>query len=194
MPGEVIGKLVFPGGRSFTAVIYDLLDEPSEAIVNAANGGLSHGAGVAAEIAEAAGPDFEEECDRIVRERGLIPVGEAVVTTAGCLRFKGVIHAVGPRMGQGDEEGKLVKTLHSAFLHAHERGWSSLSFPAVSSGIFAVPVDVCARAYLRAVREFFAANPESSLKIIRLALFRGPLVEATREQLAKLGHDTDTVP
>lgn len=191
MPGEVIGKMKFSGGRSFTAVICDLLDEPSDAIVNAANSGFSHGAGVAAAIAEAAGPDLEEECDRIVRERGLIPVGEAVVTTAGCLRFKGVIHAVGPRMGQGDEENKLVKTLHSAFLRAHERGWASISFPAVSSGIFAVPVDVCARAYLRAVREFFAAYPESSLKTIRLALFRGPLAEAMREQLAALGRDTD---
>jgi O-acetyl-ADP-ribose deacetylase (regulator of RNase III) len=184
MPGEVVGRLEFPGGRSFTAVIYDLLDEPSDAIVNAANGGLSHGAGVAAAIAEAAGPALEAEGERIVRARGMIPVGEAVVTTGGRLRFKGVVHAVGPRMGQGDEEGKLVKTLHSAFLRAHERGWVSISFPAIGSGIFAVPADVCARTYVRAVREFFAAYPESPLKTIRLALFAGPLVEAVRQQLA----------
>jgi putative ATPase len=186
MPGEVIGKLEFPGGRTFTAVIYDLLDEPSDAIVNAANGGLSHGAGVAGAIAEAAGPALEKEGERIVRERGMIPVGEAVVTTAGWLRFKGVIHAVGPRMGQGHEEAKLVKTLNSAFLRAHERGWASLSFPAISSGIFAVPVEVCARAYLRAVREFFAAYPDSPLKTIRLALFEGPLVEIMRRQLVSV--------
>jgi putative ATPase len=185
MEGELIGKLEFPGGRSFTAVVYDLLDEPSEAIVNAANGGLSHGAGVAAAIAEAAGPELEEEGDRILRERGPIPVGEAVVTTAGWLRFKGVIHAVGPRVGQGDEEDKLVETLRSAFLRAHERGWRSVSFPAISAGIFAVPVEVCARAYARAVQEFFAAYPASPLRTIRLALFNGRIVEAVQQQLAR---------
>ena len=87
-----------------------------------------------AAIARAAGSALDADGDRIVGERGTIPDGDAVVTVAGRLPFKGVIHAVGPRMGVGDEEAKLVRALTSAFLRAHERGWTSVSFPAVSSG------------------------------------------------------------
>ncbi len=161
----------------------DLLAEPSDAIVNAANGQLAHGGGVAAAIARAAGPTLTEEGDRVVRERGVIPVGEAVVTTAGTLRFKGVIHAVGPHQGLGREEEKLEKALRSAFLRAHEQGWTSVSFPAVSSGIFAVPLEVCARAYVAAVRGFWSDHPDSSVTSIRLCLFPGPLLVLMKKAL-----------
>jgi O-acetyl-ADP-ribose deacetylase len=181
----LIGRLQFPGHRVFEADVADLLIEPTLCIVNAANGQLAHGGGVAAAIARAAGPDLEREGDEWVRAHGPIPTGEAVVTTAGRLPFMGVIHAVGPRQGEGDEETKLVAALTAAFARAEEHGWDSLSFPAISSGIFAVPHDVCARAYLRAVREFYAAHPDSALKQIRLAVFEGPIVEAVRAELEK---------
>ncbi len=161
----------------------DLLAEPSDAIVNAANGQLAHGGGVAAAIARAAGPTLTEEGDRVVRERGVIPVGEAVVTTAGTLPYKGVIHAVGPHQGLGQEEEKLEKALRSAFLRAHEQGWTSVSFPAVSSGIFAVPLEVCARAYVAAVRGFWADHPDSSVRSIRLCLFPGPILDLMKKAL-----------
>jgi O-acetyl-ADP-ribose deacetylase (regulator of RNase III) len=164
-------------------VVGDLLAEPVDAIVNAANGQLAHGGGVAAAIARAAGPALEGEGDLFVAEHGAVPVGEAVVTTAGRLPFRGVAHAVGPRQGEGDEEEKLVLALRAAFARASERGWRSLSFPAVSSGIFAVPLPVCARAYVRAVREFFGAHPDSSLRSVRLCLMRGPLVDLVRAEL-----------
>ncbi len=141
----MIAREVYPGGRAFEVVVGDLLSEPVDAIVNAANGHLAHGGGVAAAIARAAGPALEEEGDRLVADCGPIDVGEAVVTTAGRLPFKGVIHAVGPHMGVGQEEDRLVQALGAAFRRAHERGWASVSFPAVSSGIFAVPLEVCAR-------------------------------------------------
>jgi putative ATPase len=184
---ETIGRLDLPGGRVFEALISDLLAEPVEAIVNAANGHLSHGGGVAAAISRAAGPELDADGDRLVRAHGPVAVGRAVVTTAGQLPFEGVIHAVGPRQGEGDEEEKLVSALVSAFSRASERGWESVSFPAVSSGIFAVPPEVCARAYLRAVREHFEADPESSLRTVRLALFGGPVVEAVRAALSEAG-------
>jgi len=183
MAGTLVKRLDFPGGREFLVVIYDLLHEPVDCIVNAANSGLSHGGGVAAAISKAAGPRLDEEGDEIIKKRGHIPVGEAAVTTAGNLPFKGVIHAVGPRMGDGDEENKIVSALKSSFLRAHENGWSSLSFPGISSGIFSVPHPVCARAYVRTVRKFFKENPESSLKTIRLCLFKGPLLEAVKQEL-----------
>ncbi len=177
MPGKVVKQIEFKNGRKFEIVIYDLLYETTDTIVNAANSGLSHGGGVAAAISKAAGSELDEEGDRIVAESGPIPVGGAVVTTAGNLPFKGVIHVVGPRKGDGDEEEKLVSALRSAFSLAHERGWESVSFPGVSSGIFAVPHDICAKAYIRAVREFFREFPDSSLTLIRLVLFEGPLLD-----------------
>jgi O-acetyl-ADP-ribose deacetylase (regulator of RNase III) len=156
----------------------NLLDEPVEVIVNAANGHLAHGGGVAAIIARAAGPALQAESDRIVKSRGPLPTGAAVATTAGKLPFKGVIHAVGPRQGEGDEERKLFEALTAAFQVAKERGWDSVSFPAVSSGIFAVPVDVCARAYLKAAR----ASPISN---VRLCLRDQPITDAVLKEIAK---------
>jgi len=181
----MIAREEYAGGRVFEVVVSDLLAEPTDAIVNAANGQLAHGGGVAAAIARAAGPALEREGDRIVADCGPVKVGEAVVTTAGRLRFKGVIHAVGPQQGAGNEEQDLVRALGSAFRCAHERAWGSVSFPAVSSGIFAVPLDVCARAYVRAVREFMAVHPHTSLQTLRLCLIAGPLVALVQQELGK---------
>jgi len=184
MTAEVVARGEFPGGRSFEVVLGNLLEEPVDAIVNAANGHLAHGGGVAAAIARAAGPALTEEGRRIVTEQGEIPVGEAVVTTAGKLPFKGVIHAVGPHQGIGREAERLESALRAAFLRAHEQGWTSVSFPAVSSGIFAVPLDVCSRAYVAAVRGFWADHPESRVTSVRLCLFPGPLVDLVTGALA----------
>ncbi len=154
----------------------NLLKEPVDAIVNAANGHLAHGGGVAGIIARAAGPALQEESDRLVRARGPFASGTAVVTGAGRLPFKGVIHAVGPRHGEGDEERKLFEALTAAFACARERGWEALAFPAVSSGIFAVPLEVCARAYVRAGR----ASP---LRNVRLCLRDQPVIDAVLKEM-----------
>ena len=181
----MIAREEYLGGRAFEVVTGDLLSEPVDAIVNAANGHLAHGGGVAAAIARAAGPALVEEGDRIVARSGPVEVGDAVVTTAGRLPFKGVIHAVGPHLGIGQEEELLVQALGVAFRRAHERGWSSVSFPAVSSGIFAVPLEVCARAYVRAVRAFFDAHPDTTVRTLRLCLFPGPLADLVKAELGK---------
>jgi O-acetyl-ADP-ribose deacetylase (regulator of RNase III) len=156
----------------------DLLEEPVDAIVNAANGHLAHGGGVAGIISRAAGPALQEESNRLVHERGEIPTGSAVVTGAGKLPFKGVIHAVGPRYGEGDEERKLVAALSAAFALARDKRWLSVSFPAVSAGIFSVPLDICARAYLSAARA-------SRLSNVRLCLRDQPVIDAVMEELKR---------
>ena len=156
----------------------NLLEEPVDAIVNAANGQLAHGGGVAGVISRAAGPGFQDESNALVRKHGPFPTGSAVVTTAGKLPFKGVIHAVGPRYGEGDEEAKLFQALACSFEKAKERGWNSVAFPAVSSGIFAVPLDVCARAYLRAAR----ASP---LGKVRLCLRDQPVIDAVLKEFSR---------
>ena len=176
MSARVLAERAYAPGRAFCVVQGDLLEEPVETIVNAANGRLAHGGGVAALISRAAGPALQEESDRIMRERGPLPAGSAVVTGAGRLAFKGVIHAVGPRQGEGDEEAKLVRALAAAFACAREKGWDSVSFPAVSSGIFAVPPEVCARAYLAAARI-------APLSQLRLCLRDQPVIDAVLKEL-----------
>ena len=156
----------------------NLLEEPVDAIVNAANGYLAHGGGVAAIISRAAGPDLQRESDRLVAEHGAYPTGAAVATSAGKLPFKAVIHAVGPRYGEGDEERKLKQALTAAFGLAAERGWESVSFPAVSAGIFSVPLDICARAYLAAARS-------AKLRKVRLCLRDQPVIDAVLKELKR---------
>jgi O-acetyl-ADP-ribose deacetylase len=176
MPAEILAEIRLGATHLFRVVRGNLLEEPVEAIVNAANGMLAHGGGVAGIISRAAGPSLQEESDRIVHERGQFATGSAVVTTAGRLPFKGVIHAVGPRYGEGDEEAKLVRALTAAFACARERGWRSVSFPAVSSGIFSVPLDICARAYLKSARE-------ANLEGVRLCLRDAPVIDAVLAEL-----------
>jgi len=149
-----------------------------DAIVNAANGALAHGGGVAGIISRAAGPELQAQSDAQVRTHGFFPTGSAVATTAGKLPFKGVIHAVGPRFGEGDEAQKLFTALQASFQLAKERGWESVAFPAVSAGIFAVPLDICARAYIKAAR----ASP---LRKVRLCLRDQPVIDAVLRELRK---------
>jgi O-acetyl-ADP-ribose deacetylase (regulator of RNase III) len=160
----------------------DLLAEPVDAIVNAANGHLAHGGGVAGIISRAAGPELQTASDRLVAERGPFPTGGAVVTTAGKLPFKGVIHAVGPRYGEGDEEAKLAGALGAAFQCARERGWQSVAFPAVSAGIFAVPLEICARAYLKAARDTLR---KGGLRNVRLCLRDQPIIDTVLKELKR---------
>ena len=129
-------------------------------------------------ISRAAGAALREESDRLASTRGPFPTGAAVITTAGNLPFNGIIHAVGPRFGEGDEERKLVQALSAAFDCAAERGWRSVSFPAVSSGIFAVPLDICARAYLAAARA-------ARVSQVRLCLRDQPVIDAVLKEMRK---------
>jgi O-acetyl-ADP-ribose deacetylase (regulator of RNase III) len=86
-------------------------------------------------------------------------------------------------MGEGNEEEKLTIALESSFCRAQDRGWKSVSFPAVSSGIFGVPYDICARAYRKSVECFWSKYPNSYVKSIRLVLFEGPMLDEMLVQL-----------
>jgi O-acetyl-ADP-ribose deacetylase (regulator of RNase III) len=183
--GAPLGRLDLQGGRAFEVVLGDLLVQDVDCIVNAANGMLAHGGGVAAAIARAAGPALEAEGRRIIGERGPLSTGEGVATTAGRLPFEAVIHVVGPRQGEGSEEAMVARALASAFEIAEARGWKSIAFPAVSSGIFGVPAVTCFSGYLAAVRSFCAARPTSALVLFRLVLVEGPVAEVARRQFAR---------
>jgi O-acetyl-ADP-ribose deacetylase (regulator of RNase III) len=122
----------------------DITDADCDAIVNAANTDLIMGGGVAGEIRRKGGSGIQKECDKI----GRIRVGEAVITSGGNLRARHVIHAVGPRWGEGNEDAKLASATLNSLKVADRHGLRSVAFPAISSGIFGFPVDRCARIML----------------------------------------------
>ena len=163
-------KIAYASNKSFIVCVKDILAAPVDAIVNPANSHLAHGGGLAAIIAREAGMELENECSKIINEQGQVPVGEAVLTNAGRLPFKGIIHAVGPRMGTGEELKKINSAIVSVLDLANQKQWRSVAFPAISTGIFNVPISICAQAFKQAVPHYFEKNPDTSIETIRLCL------------------------
>ena len=125
----------------------DITDLDVEAIVNAANENLVLGGGVAGTIKRRGGPSVQEECRRI----GSTGVGTVVITGAGKVKFRHVIHAVGPKMGEGDEDRKLSAAVRSSLALADRHGLKSVAIPAISTGNYGFPVERCARILLTEV-------------------------------------------
>ena len=136
----------------------DITERNVDVIVNAANSYLKHGGGVAAAIVRKGGAVIQGESDMIITAGGLVPVGSAVITTAGRLPCKAIIHTVGPNMGEGNEDYKLRKAVRSSLLLASENGFTSISMPAISSGIFGFPKDRCARILVEESKTFLEGN------------------------------------
>ena len=132
----------------------DITEQDTDAIVNAANKSLVLGAGVAGAIRKKGGPSIQKECD----EAGGTYVGGAVITGAGNLKAKHVVHAVGPRMGEGDEDRKLKDATLSSLRVADENGLKSITFPAISTGIFGFPIERCASIMLSTVVNYLKGN------------------------------------
>lgn len=128
----------------------DITELDTDAIVNAANSKLQHGGGVAWAIANKGGYSIQRESDKLK----FCPVGNAVITTAGKLKAKYVIHAVGPKMGEGEEDAKLRSATLSALKLADKHKLKSIAFPAISTGIYKFPVDRCADIMLSATIEY----------------------------------------
>jgi len=125
-----------------------------EAIVNAANKSLILGSGVAGAIKKFGGPSIQEECNRI----SPINVGEAVLTSAGRLKAKYVIHAVGPVFGEGEEEKKLAMATLNSLSIASRHKIKNIAFPAISTGIYGFPLKKCSEIMLAAAMEFLKDN------------------------------------
>ena len=164
-------------GRKFCVGVKDLLGAPTDTIVNPANSGLSHGAGVAEQIATFAGEAFVEDCRRKVAKLGRVLLTQAVITCAGNLPYKGIINAVGPRMTEANVPGKLEQTITNSLALADAQGWISIAFPALSTGIFGVPKEVCAKAFGRAVPTYWRDHPQSNIRLVWLCLFQRDYAE-----------------
>jgi len=153
-------------GKVIRLIQGDLTELAVDAIVNAANVQLILGGGVAGAIRVKGGPSIQEECNRI----GGTFVGGAVITGAGNLKAGRVIHAVGPRLGEGNENEKLRQATLNSLKRSSENDLRSIAFPAISTGIFGFPKDKCARIMLGAVREYLE-NEETSLNEVIFCLW-----------------------
>jgi len=145
----------------------DITKEKVDAIVNAANKYLSHGGGVAGAIVRAGGYEIQRESNEIVQKRGPLETGDAVMTGAGNLPAKFVIHTVGPVWGEGDEDKKLQRAVLSVLRLATEKKLESISIPAISCGIFGFPKERGTRIIYETIKKFLSEN-ETSLKEIHL--------------------------
>lgn len=153
-------------------VLYgDITKVQADIIVNAANPGLLGGGGVDGAIHRAGGKSILEECIQIRDRDGGCPTGHAVITTAGNLPAKYVIHTVGPvwNGGERQEEELLASCYQNSIRLAEERGAASLVFPNISTGIYHFPKPLAAKVALDAVRaeaERVINGPHSLQKIL----------------------------
>lgn len=150
----------------------DITTETSEAIVNAANKTLKHGAGVAGAISRGGGPAIQAESDAWVRMHGPVSHAEPAWTSGGRLTCRYVIHAVGPVWGGGDngENAKLEQAVRGSLRVAETLRVSSISFPAISTGIFGFPKEGAAGIMINTIQSYLETNPNSEVKTVRLVL------------------------
>jgi len=127
-----------------------------DAIVNAANSALMGGGGVDGAIHRAAGPHLLEECLKIRDRQGGCPPGEAVITSAGNLKAKFVIHAVGPiwKSGKDNEPELLASAYKNSLVLAQSNSVETIAFPNISTGVYRFPKKTAAEIAIREVKDF----------------------------------------
>jgi O-acetyl-ADP-ribose deacetylase (regulator of RNase III) len=167
----------------------DITKETTEAIVNAANSSLLGGGGVDGAIHHAGGPSILAECRRIVDKIGRLPAGKAVITTAGRLAVKYVVHTVGPiyRGGNQREAEALASCYRESIRVADDHGIRSLAFPSVSTGAYGYPVNEAAQIAVRTVIEHLPAA--SHLQLVRFVLFSAANCATYVQAAEKISHD-----
>lgn len=173
------------GARSLRLTQGDITRVPADAVVNAANSHLAGGGGVDGAIHRAGGPAIMAELDR-VRGAGC-PTGSAVLTGAGRLPAKHVIHAVGPRWrgGEAGEEALLASAYRSSLALAEEAGAKVVTFPSISTGVYGYPVELAAPVALREVAAFLEKDARSVAEAI-FVLFDPETFAAYGAALARL--------
>ncbi|MCL6581245.1 MAG: O-acetyl-ADP-ribose deacetylase [Firmicutes bacterium] len=170
------------GGRELCLEHGDITKVRADAIVNAANSRLAGGGGVDGAIHRAGGPSIMEECRRL----GGCPTGEAVVTTAGNLPARWVVHAVGPvwRGGHEGEPELLARAYRSALRQADVRGARTLAFPSLSTGAYGYPVELAAPVALRTVVD--GLRESRSVKKVTFVLFSHDVLRAYERALEEI--------
>jgi len=166
----------------------DITAQDVDAIVNAANSSLLGGGGVDGAIHRRGGPSILAECRELRRTRfpDGMPPGEAVVTTAGDLPAKRVIHTVGP-IWAGGERGEpevLAAAYTSSLTQAREKGLRTIAFPSISTGAYGYPVDAAAAVAIDTVRRYITAHPDA-FDEVRFVLFSEVDYDVYAQELAR---------
>lgn len=164
----------------------DITTQNSDAIVNAANSSLMGGGGVDGAIHRAGGPAILAECKQIVANQGRLPTGQAVITTAGNMPSKYVIHTVGPvyKDGNSNEAVQLAAAYQNCLILGSEKKLQSLCFPSISTGVYAYPVEKAAKIALNTIIEFSRQNDQ--IKTIRFVLFDDRTFSAYQNNLNRV--------
>ena len=179
-------------GKTISVIKGDITKDRVDVIVNAANDELRHVGGLAAAIVTAGGKEIQDVCDAFISANGPLLEGHTVMTTAGSLPCKQVIHAVGPRWDftadkkkRSGEVTKQERYLKQAITGSLEKAKSlrSIAIPAVSSGIYGFPRDLCAQVILDAVLDFCQDHPHCTLSEIHLINNDDPTVKVFAEEL-----------
>jgi len=157
----------------------DITEMETDAIVNAANSSLMGGGGVDGAIHRKGGPKMLEECKKIRASewsQGL-PTGKVVITSAGNLKARHVIHTVGPvwRGGNRGEPELLAQAYRNSLRLAVFKGLKTVAFPSISTGAYGYPVEDACRVALEAVKEFL--EKEDSLDEVVFVLFSESVFE-----------------
>ncbi|MHC4917040.1 MAG: O-acetyl-ADP-ribose deacetylase [Planctomycetota bacterium] len=164
----------------------DLTRDDSDAIVNAANSSLMGGGGVDGAIHRAGGPEILEECKAIVARQGRLPAGQAVITGAGRMPAKHVIHTVGPVYSGKPRDADLLASCHAQSLRlAAGEGLGSVAFPAISCGVYGYPLEEAAPVALGAAVSFLKGEC-GGIRRVRFVLFGDDALAAFEESLRRL--------
>ena len=169
------------GQGSIRIIQGDITLAQTDAIVNAANSWLQHGGGVAAAIVRRGGEEIQRESEAA----DFVPEGQVAVTGAGRLAAKYVIHAVGPRGGDPQGDAKLLSAARQALLATQELGLRSISFPAISTGIFGFPKERAAEILIGTARKYLGETPDSPLQQIDFVLFDEETARVFVEELVR---------
>ncbi len=165
------------GNSKIKLIQGDITELNTDVIVNAANAQLRLGSGVAGAIRRKGGPLIQEECNKI----GGTFVGGAVITTGGELKVKRVIHAVGPRMGEGNEDEKLKNATLNSLKLMDEHELKRIAFPAISTGVFGYPIEKCAKIMISTAKEYLSR--ETQIEEVVFCLYSKPDFEVFKKEL-----------
>lgn len=137
------------GDKVIRLIRGDITDMEVDAFVFDLTADCKLGSGYGGAIATRGGKVVQDQLGAV----GTLPTGEAVVTTGGNLKAKFVIHVNGPKFHEPDTPGKLARSVQSALRRADEKGLAALAFPPIGTGLYQVPMDLCAKVLLDTVGE-----------------------------------------
>lgn len=177
------------GSTSLILIQGDITQQDTEVIVNAANSSLMGGGGVDGAIHRAGGPIILEECKEIIAEKGRLPTGQSVITNGGNLKAKYVIHTVGPVWSGGNKnEPQLLKNCYQNSLQlSMDRGYKTISFPSISTGVYSYPIDQASRIAIQAVVDFL--NKNDFFEQVYFVLFDSTTFQNYRSALSEIVSD-----